>query len=360
MKLEQEITIYQNPDPLLVSRQAVFPGIVELPDGDLLAMFSIGQAFDSADTRAFVSKSTDHGQSWSAPVALHDHVWKPDEISESFKPLLLADGTLLAIGYGFVRPDPLTPIVHPDTFDMLELRNLLSLSRDNGQTWEVPRVINIRGVPLEMSGPCIQLASGRIIGASAPFHLGPSGHSGWIVYSDDNGQNWNKLSEFFNSENGEIAPWECRLCEMEPGQVAVLFWAYDAKNKRNLTNHIVYSSDGGATFEPAVDTKVRAQASNLMWLGNNRILTIHAHREAPVGLWARVVNVSGGGFAIEEEISLFSDDDMASETKDIRKQFASLKFGQPSVIRLRNGQILAACWAFENCQHVIKGYFIEL
>jgi len=63
---------------------------------------------------------------------------------------------------------------------------------------------------------------------------------------------------------------------------------------------------------------------------------------------------------IEKEISLFSDDDMASETKDIRKQFASLKFGQPSVIRLRNGKVLAVCWAFENCQHVIKGYFVEL
>ena len=360
MKLKQEITIYQNPDPLLVSRQAVFPGIIELPNGDLQAMFSIGQAFDSADTRAFVSKSPDHGQSWCAPVPLHQHDWKPNELSESFKPLLLADGTLLATGYGFVRPDALTPIVDPKTFEMLELRNLVSTSHDNGQTWEKPRVVDILGVPLELSGPCIQLASGRIIGASAPFHLGSNGHSGWIISSDDGGNSWDKLSEFFNAPNGEIAPWECRVCEMEPGQVAVLFWAYDTKNKRNLTNHITYSSDGGVTFKAALDTGVRAQASNLMWLGNNMILTIHAHRENPVGLWVRIVDVSDGGFQIAHEICLFSNDTMGSETTDIRRQFASLKFGQPSVMRLQNDQILAACWAFENSQHVIKGYFIEL
>ena len=61
MKRLEEFTIYANPDPLLVSRQAIFPGIVQLPDGDLLAMFSIGQAFDAADMRAYLSRSADNG-----------------------------------------------------------------------------------------------------------------------------------------------------------------------------------------------------------------------------------------------------------------------------------------------------------
>ena len=54
-------TIYANPDPLLVSRQGLFPGLVQLPDGDIVALFSIGQAFDAADMRSFVSRSTDDG-----------------------------------------------------------------------------------------------------------------------------------------------------------------------------------------------------------------------------------------------------------------------------------------------------------
>lgn len=360
MKYTEPVTIYRNPDALLVSRQAIFPGIVQLLDESLLAIFSIGQAFDAADQRAFVSKSSDLGRTWTSPRRLHDHQFLPNQISESLKPLLLSDGSILATGYGFVRPDDTTPIVAPDTFDVLPIRNMVSKSFDSGQTWEVPQFIEIGGKPLEMSGPCIQLKSGRIIGVAPPFHLGVKDHSGWIIYSDDQGKSWGKLSEFFKSPGGEIAAWECRLCATDANEVAVLFWAYDNKNQRNLNNHIVFSKDGGRTFGLAADTGVRAQASNLIWLGGDRILTIHAHREDPVGLWVREVDVAGGTFEIRREINLMSGKEMGSETSDIRQQFGSLKFGQPSLLRLSNGQVLAACWAFENSQHVIKGFYLDL
>jgi sialidase-1 len=360
MKIIDQITIYENPNPLLVSRQAIFPGVLELPDGDLMAMFAIGQAFDSADQLMHVSKSSDYGRSWSAPRPIHNHHYEPFQKSESFKPLLLSNGILLAVGYVFVRPDAETPIVHPDTFKTLALKNMITNSSDNGQTWKLPRKIDIEGVPLELSGPCIQLASGRIIGAASPFHLNKTGHSGWIIFSDDAGEHWAKLSEFFKSEKGEVAAWECRLIEMEPDQIAVVFWAYDALNQKNLTNRIVFSNDGGKHFSAAVDTCINAQASNLMWLGGGEVLTIHSHREAPVGLKVRRVDISGGRFSILEEINLFSDDKLGSNTEDIRKQFGSLKFGQPSLLRLTNGEVLATCWAFESYQHVIKGFFLEI
>lgn len=360
MKCLEEIIIYQNPNPLLVSRQAVFPGLVQLPDGDLLAMFSIGQAFDAADQRAHVSRSSDRGRTWTPPLPLHTHTYHPHEQSESFKPLLLTDGTLMAAGYAFIRPDPLTPIVDSKTFDVLPLENKVSFSSDNGHTWKTPTTIDILGAPLELSGPCIQLTSGRIIGAAAPFHLGTSGHSGWIIYSDDGGRNWGKLSEFFNTPNGEISAWECRLCEMEPGHVAVLFWAYNNKNKQNLPNHIVFSQDGGASFGPALETEIHAQASNLLWLEKNRLLTIHAHRETSPGLWVRTIDITNGDFTVEEEINLFADATMGSDSTDISKQFSSLKFGQPSLLRLDNGQVLAAFWSFENCQHIIKTYILKI
>ena len=103
-----EVTIYANPASLLLSRQAVFPGVVQLPGGELLAMFSIGQAFDAADMRAVVSRSTDGGQTWSPPQALHEGA---ELASESFKPVVLPDGRVLATGYVFLRPDMETPIV---------------------------------------------------------------------------------------------------------------------------------------------------------------------------------------------------------------------------------------------------------
>src|SRR5690606_37414370 len=169
MQLVQAVTLYANPDPLLVSRQGVFPGLARLANGDILAIFSIGQAFDAADMRAHVSRSTDNGVTWSAPTLLHDSVLEPME-SESFKPLQLADGTVLATGYVFIRPSMLDPIVADDG-TLLPLHNKISRSTDGGHSWTRPERFIVENVGLELSGPCIQRASGEILGVAPPFTL---------------------------------------------------------------------------------------------------------------------------------------------------------------------------------------------
>ncbi|RYE10738.1 MAG: exo-alpha-sialidase [Hyphomicrobiales bacterium] len=358
MKKLDETTLYQNPAPLLVSRQAIFPGIVQLADGELVALFTIGQAFDAADTRAYVSRSSDEGKSWSEPYRLSHKEAVPEE-SESFKPLLLRDGSMVATGYVFVRPTPTTPVVDPDSFELLKLRNKVAFSSDGGKSWSEPEYFSVEGEPLELSGPCIELASGRLLGATAPFHLKKTGHAGWIIASDDKGRSWFKLSEFYRSAETNVATWECRLCEMSPGKVAVIAWAYDNATGANRDNILALSDDGGETFR-SIETGVHGQASNVLPLGGDRVLTIHAHREAPIGLVVRRVDLSGGSFRVEEELDLLGKTDMASDSADIRKQFASLKFGQPSLLRLASGEILAACWSFENSQYVIKTYRLQL
>jgi sialidase-1 len=359
MQLIETSTIYANPDPLLVSRQGLFPGLLQLPGGDIVALFSIGQAFDAADMRSFVSRSSDEGRTWSTPVRLHSQAWAPDE-QEAFKPMLLSDGSLLATGYVFVRPDPLQPIVDPATFAVPELRVKVSRSVDGGRSWTVPRTVDIEGAPLEMSGPGTQLPSGRILVATSPFHLRKDGHAGWIVASDDNGETWVKLSEFFRAPGSDIHAWECRLVALGEGRVAAMWWAYDHTNEVNLNNHIAFSSDSGASFAPAVDTGVRGQSSSLIHLDGDTLLTIHTHRENDAALTVRRVDVGGDGFRIEEELDLFASAAMGSTTADMKQQFGDLKFGQPTVMKLKGGGALAYCWAFENHMYVIKSFRLAL
>jgi len=354
-------TIYANPIPHLVSRQAVFPGLVRLDGDRLLAVFSIGQAFDAADLSAHASVSHDRGRTWSEPMRMtgQSAAGAPAE-SETYKPLRLADGTIIATGYAFVRPDATTPIVDPVTFDMLPMVNKITISTDEGESWSPPRTFSVADRPLELSGPPIQLASGRILAAAAPFHLGKVDHEGWVIFSDDGGRSWDRLSTFFRADGGTVAPWECRLCEMKPGRVAVLFWAYDAGAGRNLTNRIALSEDGGESFGAARDTGIAGQAANLMPLDGERVLSIHCHREAPVALTVRLLRMDEAGVAVEAECPLFSSDAMASRTDTIASQFASLRFGQPGLVELPDGEVLATCWQVEECQHVIKSYRLGL
>ncbi len=350
-------TLYANPDPLLVSRQAAFPGLTRLADGTILAIFSIGQAFDAADMRAYVSSSTDNGQSWTEPKRLHQHEVTPEQ-SESFKPLALSDGTVLASGYVFIRPTPLTPIVAPSNNALLPLHNKLSRSNDGGRTWTRPERFIVEGQGLELSGPLMERASGEIMGAAAPFHLATSDHEGWIISSPDQGQSWCKKSVFFRSEKGNIAPWECRLIDFGGDAIGVLFWAHDIASGQNHTNHLALSHDNARTFQ-LIDTGIAGQASNGIALGPDEMLSIHAHRQSPVGLNVYRSHLSAAGLDVTDRLGLFDDEKLGQENAQ-SDPFANLRFGQPSLLPLGGEDFLACCWQVENCQHVIKTYRIRL
>lgn len=357
MQLLETGTLYANPDPLLVSRQAAFPGLARLPNGDIVAVSSIGQAFDAADMRAVVSRSTDNGQTWSAPTPLHTQTFTPEE-SETFKPAALADGTLLATGYVFLRPTPLTPIVDPKTNELLPLHNKLSRSHDGGHTWTVPERFIVEDTGLELSGPIIQRASGELLGSGAPFHLGPDNHEGWLISSRDNGKTWQKKSIFFRAEPSTIAPWESRLIDFGGTRIGILFWAFDIAAGRNLTNRLALSDDNGKTFR-TFDTGIHAQASNGLALGDSELLSIHAHRESPVGLNIYRSHLHQNRLEVLDTLALFADEKLGQRTGQA-DPFASLRFGQPSLLALGQGEYLACCWQVENSQHVIKTFRIRL
>ena len=97
-----------------------------------------------------------------------------------------------------------------------------------------------------------------------------------------------------------------------------------------------------------------------MWLEKNIILTIHSHREFPSGLIVRKVNIENDKFEILDELDLFKNENMGSDSTNISKQFGSLKFGQPSLIKLQNNEIFATCWCYENTQHIIKSFIVNL
>jgi sialidase-1 len=368
-------------------RNGYFPGLGVLPSGDLLALFVISEAFESADATTWVARSGDLGRTWklegelrdlssrkNAPPALSGRGRGVGEkakpgvpLSDYLKPTILRDGTVIAMGYRFYRQDPAVGISIEETGGLLPGDDIISFSRDEGKTWTPHRIIaRSRPELYEISGPCLELGSRDLIAVAAPFKMpdggNPSGQVGILLRSKDKGQTWTDDEIFFRSPDGNLTPYESRVCEMQPGRLAAIVWAYDTAAARHYPNHIAVSHDDGATWARPMDTGLWGQASSLTWLGGDRLMTIHAHRGENPGIFVRVVDFSGDQWTPLEETVIYGAGS-PTQTKSgqmMAEMFAALKFGQPSLLRLPDGDILACHWAVEEGEGRIRTHRLRL
>ena len=346
--------VYDNPIPQIRSRHGYFPGLVKLRSGDLLVLFMLGEALDAANATTIVSRSHDQGRTWHLEGPLHEKDPEHRFNSDDMKATLLSDGTLIATGYRFHRTDPDEPIVNPETDGLRSGDNLVSFSRDEGRTWSHPEIVpTTRPELVEASGPSIQLRRGTILAAGSLFPLwdgtNPSGRLGVLLRSENNGETWDDKTTFFKDPTGHYAPSEPRLCEMQDDRVVALVWMMDHAEDKNLPNHVAVSHDGGMTWSDAMDTGVWGQASNLMHWKDDLLLTIHCHREGEVGLYVRLVDFAKDRWRTIEEANIWSNAP-SMKVAAYATMALNLKFGQASLLRLDNGDVLATHWAVENGQ----------
>jgi len=352
IELLDTVAAYRNPIPHLVSRHAYFPGLVRLPSAELLALFALGEAMDAANVTTVVSRSTDGGRTWALQGPLHAKEPHRRFHSDYLKPTLLSDGTLVATGYRFHRNAAEEEVSNPQTDGVRGGDNLVSFSEDQGHTWTTPSIIpTSRPELIETSGPAIQLSGGDLLSAGSVYPTWngthPSGHVGVTLRSRDRGRTWCDERLFFHDPAGQYLPLETRLCEMQPGRVVALFWMAAPKTGRNLPNHLAVSHDNGATWSAPIDTRVAAQASNLLYLGGDRLLTIHSHREGQTGLFVRLVDFRGDAWRVLDETDIWNKAS-ARRIASFTSMSQNLRFGQPSLVPLGGGEFLAAHWAVED------------
>jgi sialidase-1 len=186
----------------------------------------------------------------------------------------------------------------------------------------------------------------------------PSGHAGVVLRSSDGGRTWNDQTLYF--DHPSITPLEARLCQMADGRVVAIVWAFDEKRGASLNNHVVVSHDEGRTWSRPLDIGIAAQASNLWPLDGERLLSVHAHREAePTGVFVRVVDFAGDRWRTVSEASVW-DRASAMKVTGFRDMGTNLRFGQPALLGLGDGEYLVYHWAIEGGQGRILGHRIRL
>jgi sialidase-1 len=362
--LEQH-TVYDNPKPHVRSRHGYFPGMAQLASGELLCMHTIAEAFEAPNATTWISRSSDDGRTWRLQGVVYDKTVVGFETSDYLKPTALRDGSLMAIGYRYYRRDIESPIAIAETGGLLPGDDLVCFSQDNGRTWSVPDVLKTRYPELlELSGPALELASGDLVAVGTPLPMPdgstPSGPVGVLLRSKDAGRTWSDETRYFEMRG--VTPFEARICEMQPGRLAAIVWAYDNTRNEHLPNHVTVSHDDGQTWSAPLSTGHMGQASHLIWLGGDFLLTIHAHRGDAPGIYVRVVDFSRDEWKMLAEAVIYGAG-APSQTRggqQMAAMFKSLRFGQPSLVALQGGEFLATHWSIEDGQGKILAHRLRV
>lgn len=344
------VHVYDNPTPQLRSRQALFPNLCELPDGTLLCCFVISEAMESIDARTYLASSGDGGKTWSKPWRMFAEGDPPE--TEYFKCTSLGDGRVIAIGYGAVRTDPDKPAGNPETGGLLPHRVYWAISEDSGRTWSKKCPIDESWhAQTEASAPLVRLADGAI---AAPITGFPdwsgkmtSRLCGRVLVTRDGGATWSDDVVCMDFGDGETSCYEQRFCVLDSGTVVDIGWNENLKTGMRRPNHITYSTDNGRTFSCPICTGVMGQAASLCALGGERFLAVVARRrdtDSP-GVYGYVCNFGERKWRVESDGVIWSAAGGAiKRDAKMAETFGFLKFGQPSVTRLRSGRLMLCLW----------------
>lgn len=198
------------------------PAIITAPDHSLVTATDKrwnGSADLPNHIDVLARRSTDNGDTWSDPVVIAGE----GTTMGYGDPALVVNKKngeivcLFASDRGLYNSTPATP-----------LRINISVSKDNGITWSTPREITsqIYGsgcadpttknwqAAFVTSGSAAQLSSGRLMAVLAVKETATSGISNYVMYSDDNGENW-KVSLNVACTTGD----EAKVVELDNGDV---------------------------------------------------------------------------------------------------------------------------------------------
>lgn len=358
IKLEVADTgvVYRNPLPHVYARHAYFPSVIELANGELLASFAVGQAFESHDLHTELSRSVDGGVTWEHVGRLYEGT-KDRVTSDTARLSHGSNGEIVAYVIRHDRSRDNCGLVNPDNLGFVEIEQLLLRSRDGGRTWSEPEKITppLVGPAFEMTSPIVPLRDGRWILPTSTWRGFegdcPNGMKMVAFMSSDEGGTWPTYLDVMADPYEALIFWESKMVELSDGRILAAAWVYDEKADKDLDNHYAISNGIGpdSGFTKPRSCGLQGQTLHFAEISPGKILTIYRRTDLP-GLWANLSRMDGEDWVNEDEYPLWGVDrnGLTSHTGNMAADFAVLKFGAPSICRLASGEMIVCFWAVED------------
>src|SRR5690606_503969 len=348
--------IYRNKWPHLKSRHAYFPSVVELPGGNLVATFVIGEAFEALNLATYISISENGGNSWSEarPLKL---VLPDNNLSSNVGRLTaLEDGCLVSMVACYIRDKyPHEGLANPDTLGFVPTELYLLQSGDGGMTWTSTSRIEspLPQVSFEACSSIVVLDDGRWLWPTSTWRDWEGktsvGMKMIALISHDQGLSWPDFVEVMDWSEEQVIFWEGKICVMENGDLLSVAWAYDEKNRKDLPNHFAIFDRKEDVWSPPQSTDIQGQTMAVLPLRNQKILAVYRRMDQP-GLWGSVCHIKGGRWTTESEFCLWGNQNESLKRRSghMVKDFNELKFGAPWITPMKDGSIFISFWCYEN------------
>lgn len=321
----------------------IFPGLCRNADGSLALLAVSGSDFESSDQRIVIYRGSADGMEWQScgdygHISVNEHVF-----TGCAKPTVLDNGEIVALGYGFECDKPEMSLSdYCEKYGRFPtVHDFVLFSQDGGKTYSKPEYIDTPEGGIEFSGPALKVGD-RLLAFGPPFNTDETGQIGLCYESLDGGHSWKRKSVFF--KGGNITAWETRSTLLADGRIVLVFWAFDLEKQKHLTNRLAISNDNGQSWN-VIDTCIQGQAANLLPLDGDLLGIVYTKREGnDPGVYFAKVKLEGQKITLIDTTLLYDASLGTNANGNILTQFASLKFGQPSLTRLVDNSLLLLFW----------------
>jgi hypothetical protein len=362
MQLEARGLIYRAADRPAAERIAFFTSLCPLESGAMLSGFYIGSGKHSVDGSIRLCRSRDGGATWQELPARFATSIAGTSGSLAGPEMVEAEpGRLLLFATWFDRSDPARPLFDPTTEGILRSKQLMAVSRDDGDSWSDWQVLPTPGLTgCATTGPVVRWSDGAIAYAFESFKEyddpRPAEHGAWLLVSRDGGRTFSEPVLVARHPEHKIYYWDQRLCATRVGgEFVAMFWTHDRAERRDISVHLrrAVVRDRVVVGEPIVATSIPGQIAAPLVLDDGRILAFVVDRGRPgtMKLW---VSTDGGATWPEPDcLVVHTHDERAlltqgKENIDFAQYWEDMgkwSFGHPAIRHLGDGRVLLAFYA---------------
>lgn len=323
------------------------PRCARTQQGDLICTFMVQSQLGINDFKPMLARSNNDGLSWSEPDLIWPHLVDSYSIFGSVG--RSAGNDLLFFGTRYPIERPGEPNWCDATQGLKQNELFWARSSDGGATWSEPYPVPMPFPgSAEQTSPICVARDGAWHACYSPYNtfdpnVKPDRNQVVLLTSRDQGRTWGHTAMLRWAE-----PWataaEAWVVELADGRLLGTCWNLNQKDGSDFPNAFGISEDGGRSWFPTRSTGIRGQSTALCPLPDGRALFVYNQRKhGDPGVRLAAVRPTPDDFGVEWDHLLWRAPQPPPGTRE-HSAWTHFSFGEPSVLLLPDGALLAVLW----------------